>query len=891
MKIDAFIRIARTIMDATSCTVEQAISNSAIPAEIKVQVQTVLEQEQLIVVRDPNMVEDSDRDHLVWLPHVDRNQWYYWPRLRSYLIDNKEWPATTVRSIDDSTDLILGAMEDPKNKPEFDTRALVVGYVQSGKTANYTSLIAKAVDTGYRLIIVLTGMHNTLRYQTQTRLDKELVGMINGVPAGVGRPLHDKEWFTLTKADQEYGDFDPGNAGPTVLNGNNPIILVVKKNGPVLEKLINWLDRTNEHTRKNLPCLIIDDEADQASINTRGNRPHDCDYNETDNNEDQPSAINGFIRDLLNMFTKKAYIAYTATPFANVLIDHNADDIRVGSDLYPKSFIMALARPHGYYGASEIFGTVDGEHKGIDVIRRVHRSEIPWLVPPRRSDVEDFEPRIPESLKRAIKDYVLAGATRIARGQEDEPTAMLIHTSYRTIIQKRLATLLRDEFGRYRDEWRYLREHGLRRDLRNIWETDFRPVIRSENVDLDISFEELQNHISTFFEQVEIKELHGEANDEIDYEREPNQKIIVIGGNRLSRGLTLEGLLVSYYVRPTAYYDTLMQMGRWFGYREGYADITRIYTTSLLERWFRDLATVEEELHREIARYKREKLTPLQVGVKIRQHSAMLVTSPLKMRVSQTVNISYENQLLQTITFPLNRVDWLRTNLDTTRGFLTALGEPTLRMRANQPIWNVENPDIIKEFLCEYKTDPEATRVRSERFVDYISLQNKYGELNKWIVAVIGRDKANPYLGQVNLNISGSPDINLINRSRIQGTFSLKAITSRADQEIGLNDEQIQRAEEMQQTEGVSYTEALRYVRPPQEGLLLLYPISKYSGYNLNKDNQIDGENEEGNQNREPLFENPDTGEHIIGIAIVFPHSGTAATVQYTIGSVGAGME
>lgn len=880
--IESYARIARVLIDTTKCSIDEAVSNPAIPEHLRDKIKIMLEQEQLIVVRDPHLIEDPEREHNEWLSHIDRASWYYWPRLRNYLIDAKGWPEATVRSIDDSTDRILGAMENPVGSNDFDTRALVVGYVQSGKTANYTALIAKSADTGYRLIIVLAGMHNILRYQTQTRLDKELVGLLNSVPAGVGRPKPEKEWHTFTRADLENGDFDPGNVSPAALSGSNPVLIVVKKNGQVLKKLLNWLEQTHEDTRRNLPCLIIDDEADQASVNTGGNRPHDWDPEEDNENTEPPSSINERIRSILNLFTKKAYIAYTATPFANVLIDHNAEDIHAGRDLYPKSFIMALPRPHGYYGAAEIFGSADGEKDGLNIIRRVPEEDVPLLVPERRSDVEAFQPRIPESLRRAMKDFILAGAARKYRGQGHEPAAMLIHTSYRTVIQKRLADLVELEFRKLRDEWRYFRNDGLKDELRNIWETDFRPTTREKSLKLDVPFDEIESHISSFVEQVEIRQLHSDSDDEIDYESEPEQKIIAIGGNRLSRGLTLEGLLVSYFVRSSATYDTLMQMGRWFGYREGYADLTRIYTTRTLAQWFRDLATVEEELHREIARYEREKLTPLQVGVKIRQHPAMLITSPLKMRASQTVNISYENQLLQTITFPLNDIDWLRSNLEATRGFLSALGTPAKKIGASKPVWYVNSPDIILDFLTEYRTDPDATIVRADRIRDYIRRQNQYDELTRWTIAVIGRDKPSQRLGNIDLQIKGCPEINLIERSRIQGTYSLKAITSRNDQEIGLSSEQINRAKEMlEKHNGLTYPEALRYVRPPQEGLLLLYPISKYSGCNLEADER---------SKREPLFSNPDIGEHLIGLAIVFPHSKTAATVQYTVGTVGAGM-
>ncbi|MGM7700526.1 Z1 domain-containing protein [Pseudalkalibacillus sp. Hm43] len=879
--IESYLRIVNVLIDTTNCSIEEAIINPAIPEEYREQIKKEYYKDNYITIRDPSVVTDPNRESKQWLPYIDRNSWYYWPRLRNYLIDSKGWSNETVRSIDDATDKILGAMDNPSSNEEFDTKGLVVGYVQSGKTANYTALISKAVDTGYKIIIVLAGMQNSLRYQTQTRLDKELVGISNGRQVGVKRPSPEKEWQTFTKADLHNGDFNPGNSSAG-LSGNNPVLLVVKKNGTVLRRLLSWLEQSHEDTRRTVPCLIIDDEADQASINTGGNKPIDIDPDYEDN-EDSPSTINDLIRKLLNMFTKKAYIAYTATPFANVLIDHEAVDVNAGHDLYPKSFIVALPKPNNYLGATEIFGSSDNPDDRLNVIVHVPKNEIKDLVPQHRNEVESFQPNIPESLKEAIIDFILAGAARHQRESANVPTSMLIHTSYRTLIQERLTTLIVKYFSELRDDWRYFREQGLRSKFEKIWNEKFRPLTRSINVNEDKSFYEIESHISTFFEKVDIIQLHSESEDQINYETDPNQCVIVIGGNRLSRGLTIEGLLVSYFVRSSATYDTLMQMGRWFGYRRDYADLTRIYTTAILDKWFRDLATVEEELHREIARYQREKLTPLEVGIKIRQHSSMLVTSPLKMKASQILNISYENQLLQTITFPLNNKIWLDSNLQITKGFIKSLGVPLLNSSKNKPVWKLNEPSLILDFLAEYKTDPFATRVRCEKLREYIIKQNNYQELNKWTVSIIGRSKHNEELGKIDFGITGRDGINLIERTKIKETNSLKAIVSQDDQEIGLNDSQLALAMEMSENDNnLSYVEALRHVRDSDEGLLLIYPISKYSGYKLRYNN-----NEDSN-NREPLFEDFDQGQHIIGMALVFPKSNTAATVQYVVGSVGA---
>lgn len=884
MSLVAFVRIAKSIKDALNCSNEEAVSSSTIPEEYKQQVLAELQAEDVMDVRDIHMVEDRQRDHVEWLSGIDRANWYYWPRLRNYLIDQKNWPLATVRSIDKSTDRILGAMENPIERDEFNTRALGVGFVQSGKTANYSTLIAKAADTGYRLIIVLAGIHNSLRYQTQVRLDKELVGIINDQSVGVGSPKPDKLWHTFTKADLLNGEFNPGNASYAALNGSNPVLVVIKKNGTVLRRLIEWLERSPESTKRNLPCLIIDDEADQASINTGGNRPHDWDPEEQNEADLNPSTINELIRQLLNLFSKKAYIAYTATPFANVLIDHEAHDAIAGRDLYPHSFIMALPRPHGYFGAEEIFGSLENATDGINIIRNVPRRDVSQLVPANRREVETFQPTLADSLKQAIIDFILTGAARLKRGQGDQPSSMLIHTSYRTQIQERLATLVRSYLDNIRDEWRYNREENpFTQEFSERWNLEFRPLTRSINLEYDYSFDDIFDQISTFLEQVTVKELHGNSDDEVNYELEPTLKAIVIGGNRLSRGLTLEGLLISYFVRTSQQYsfDTLMQMGRWFGFREGYVDLTRIYTTRQLARWFRDLSIIEADLHRDISRYENEGLTPLQVGVRIRQHPAMLVTSRLKSRSSQIINASFSNKLVQTITFPFNDSEWLLGNLEITRGFLSLLGTPHNMDNSNKPLWSNIKSDAIIEFLENYKTDSEATIVRAELLREYIIRQNENGELTNWTVSVLGRNTLDPNLGAIDLNIDGIDKINLIRRSKLIGFDSLGAIVSNQDHEIGLNEDEIAQAEGLKRELNVTKNEALRHIRSNQEGVLLIYPISKYSSVNVQ-------DQEDGNLNREAIFSNPQDGEHIMGIAIIFPHSTTAATVEYIVGTVGA---
>lgn len=879
---ESVLRVARTLMDAMHFTIDEVVNNSAIPTEFKDKVRAKLESERLLDVRRANVLQKEQ--HTEWLPRVDRAQWYYWPTLRNYLLDKKAWLPAAIQSIDDATDKILAAMEDPIGSRPFTTKGLVVGYVQSGKTANYTALIAKAVDAGYRVVIVLTGIHNSLRLQTQRRLASELVGVINGRPIGVGRPPADKEWQTLT-SPQLDGDFNPGHTNPATMAGPTPFLIVTKKNATVLAKLIRWLNKAPQAVRDTVPCLIIDDEADQASPNTGGNRQpgDDMDDPEVFNEDESPSKINEQIRSLLGLFGRKAYVAYTATPFANVLMDPNAVDRLAGQDLYPHSFIVSLPKPHGYYGAKDIFGlgaTADTEGEdGLDVVRNVKPEELPLLLPSRRDEVDGFQPTISDSLYSAIIDFILGGAARLQRGHDDKPATMLIHTTYRNAIQERLTDLVESAILSIKNKWRYERDSVIDR-FRDRWEEDFRRVTRQANLAQDVEFAEVTKHIGTFLEQVTVQLVNSQSEDELDYERDPDMKVIVVGGNRLSRGLTLEGLLVSFFVRRAAAYDTLMQMGRWFGYREGYEDLMRIYTTKELEGLFRYLAGVEEDLRLEIARYELERLTPLDMGVKIQQHPSMAITSPLKMQNVTRVNISYAGQIVQTITFPFEGdASWFKGNIDATRTFLRALGSPSAGIGTSQPVWTGVEWQRILEFLGTYKMDQEANRVLVEPLRRYIQKQASLGELTSWAVSVRGRGQYLNELGALDLGIEGAPATSLIERTRLRGTNSLKAIATQVDQGIGLSDAERAEAESKDLSEGRAY----RAVRRPQEGLLLIYPISKRSGYEYRR--------RKSEALRGPIYADPSHCEDVIGLALVFPESKTAATVEYVVNSVGVGPE
>lgn len=866
------LRTARSLADLGH-SVDVILASGLVPESQRDFVRQELERDaNIVLVPAKTLVADPNKEN--WLLHVDRSNWYYWPTLRDYLITVKGWQPATIRSLDDSSDRILRQLAPPDTQ-SFDIRGLVLGFVQSGKTANFTALIAKAADAGYRLVIVLSGIDNGLRRQTNIRLKRELVGYSDGRAKVVRLPPLGQQWHEFTR-DDLGGDFQPGFANHAALQGSQPVLLVIKKNGAVLRRLLRWLDDAPSEVRRTLPMLVIDDEADQASVDTRGtyqteDGPPDPDY-------EPPSVINGLIRDLLLKFDRRAYVAYTATPFANILIPHDTNDIRVGNDLYPKDFIIDLPRPAGYFGAEEIFGRMDvasgTQLGGLDIIRSVPDADI--------ASLECGE--IPATLIRAIETFVLAGAARGLRGNSSEPATMLIHTSQLIAVQTQMRSQVNTKFAELRDEWRYQRRHGIRDRLSALWETEFRPLTAATHPSLDVSFDDIESHIGPFLEAVQVREVNSSTGDVLDYEREPGLKAIAVGGNRLSRGLTLEGLLVSYFVRRSATYDTLMQMGRWFGYRAGFEDLTRIWTTAELAGWFSDLALVEHRLREDIAVYENQGLTPYQVGMRIWQHPAMQVTSPLKRRFTSTTTIAqtYALNLEQTFKFPLRRLDDLAVQCEANRlaviGFLRKLGNPNPNLSdVKGPVWSGVAPRRVLGFLNEFRIDDETRTLSIPLINSYIERLSENGELLRWTVAVRGRGSRDNVLGVADWGLSSGP-IAQISRSRLGESDSLGVITDPDDEALGLNVAEIQEMERLIEN-GTSRGRAARQARSPEEGLLILYPISRKSGV---------GSPDSGN--RKPIYENPDDGRarDIIGFAISFPRSNQQQRVEaYLEGTLG----
>jgi hypothetical protein len=863
------------------------------------------------------LVDDDPRDHQAWLP--DRRaaiDWKFWNRYRVYLED-EGWAPQIVTRLDGLTDRVLELLENPDRPGPWDRRGMVVGSVQSGKTAHYTGLINKAIDSGYKLIIVLAGVHNSLRSQTQLRVDEGVLGFdskqsrrhdqarnrigVGALPEHINKPLYFVHSLTNS---EEAGDFNTRVARQTgIMIGNDPVVLVVKKQKTVLKNLIQWAlsmngtpdPRTGKKLIFNVPMLLIDDEADHASINTKAAAENE------DPEDFDPTAINRKIREMLQAFDKSAYVGYTATPFANIFVNPEDRTVELGDDIFPRSFIMNLPVSTAYVGPQRVFG-MDGDPDAgfpysspLPILRNLDDATYGCdygTAFPQPHKKEHVPAALPPSLKEAIRAFILVCAARRARGQETKHNSMLIHVTRFKAVQDRLSEMVLEELDFLKR--RIANGDGagssIINELKALWENDFEPTTAAmgEFKPEIVTWAQVEQELHAASAKIDIKTINGSVKDVLDYEdhEDTGRSVIAIGGDKLSRGLTLEGLSVSYYLRASKMYDTLMQMGRWFGYRPGYLDLCRLYTTEELIRWYRHITLAEQELRREFQYMFETDQTPVQYGLRVRAHpGGMIVTALNKMKHGQKMLLSYTGELVQT-THLFKDPAKVRKNFEITEEFLNSLPQPsgqTANDRSSKEarVWRNVSPDtIIDGFLMRFLAHPSALKTDGGRLADYIRKQVKAGDLTRWTVALISSRGVEA--GKA--DIGPEKNVGLIRRGEDERRLSATTYAMRnsrivnpPDEFLDLTQEECNRAfartlelfrEGKIKTKDDKEPEKptgkmVREVRDDKQALLFLYPLDpKNPGLN-----DMD----------------PDLDVPIFGYAISFPESENAIPVEYVV--------
>ena len=830
-----------------------------------------------------------------------QSEWLFWTRYKRYLAEQKHFAPEVISQLDDLTDRILDKLFNPQRDDVIiNKKGLVVGQVQSGKTANYTGLICKAADAGFNLIIILAGIHNNLRSQTQTRIDEGFLGfdtqntraydMNRTIRIGVGLiPGFDNAIANSYTTSTERGDFTKQAANTAGFNFNNPqpIILVIKKNVSVLKRLYSWLKSQSTHDIiANKSLLLIDDEADNASINTS-------------RDGDDPTAINKNICKIIKLFNRSAYVGYTATPFANIFIPLDKDD------LFPKDFIINLPAPDNYIGPEKVFGTSanpDGNEDLLPIVFPVTDSDTFVPAGHRRDDPKPTIDDIPESLKTAIKCFIITCSIRIARGQENKHNSMLIHVSRFQAWQNHLKIIIDRLFKYYKSEIE-ANDPTIMEEFRQIFEEDT-PTYRSycsitreimnspvlSRVDNRMrlhTWNEIKPLLYRAVQKIEVKSINGTSGDSLTYyENEKNGiSVIAIGGDKLSRGLTLEGLSVSYFLRASKMYDTLMQMGRWFGYRPGYVDLCRLFTSNELNEWYRHITLASDELREEFRYLAESGGTPENYALKVRTHPGQLqITSISKMRHTRNLQVSWAGRLVETYQLLQNSIS-KRNNLAVTDSLLSELGTPD-RIKSDY-LWTGVSSDIICDYLSRFQLPESLTKVNLDLICDYIRELNEVGELISWNIALMSKnvDKntcVHTFSNGVQVGCfirrqakdAQNSKTYYIRKNHIVGNPTDEFIDLPADMLSDALDETRDRkfkAGEEWKHDYPSPQLVRQEFRSKQTPLLMIYPLNPaFSNVSGLTDTTTDTKND----------------EPFIGFAIAFPHSDTNKAVSYVANQV-----
>lgn len=867
----------------------------------------------------------SDEDG--WEPWLSKAksdiEWSYWSRYRSHLLQNENYPKTVVDKVDEITDETLNNLMDPRSEGPWDRRGMVVGHVQSGKTTNYAGLICKAADAGYKVIIVLTGFHNNLRTQTQIRLEEAFVGyditaseeQRSRVPVGVGNISSDPNLRVDTITNRsESGDFNRQVANNFSINpGGRPLVFVIKKNASVLKNLVKYLEYVandkdqsgNPHISK-VPLLLIDDEADQGSVDTS---KMDFDVEGDVDPDHEPTTLNRLIRKVLHIFSESAYVGYTATPFANIFIHNEAHSEKYGQDLFPRSFITTMPTPSNYIGPEMVFGLVDddGESRqpGLPITRSVADyaasssldEENGWM-PPKHTKMHvpmsEGSRTVPSSLREAVLVFVLGCSVRSLRGQEHKHSSMLVHVTRFIDVQERVYEQVNDLMRDFKDILAYGEEGSraeLLTELRDLWDGESENRLNFVQVNDKIkdgqcplhTWAEVSSKILSTIQSIKVRRINGSAGDVLDYEQHKGRglNVIAIGGDKLSRGLTLEGLIVSYFTRPSRMYDTLMQMGRWFGYRDGFIDICRLYAPQGLISWFQHITDASEELRKEFLLMCEMGDTPATYGQRVQSHPVLMVTSQVKMRHSLELTLSYQGAISETIVYSRigEEVDGnyrAATNLLKRIDRYTQSRQKPIRkdMGTDAPgktLWTQVKPEDVLEFIRQYNSPSQhARKVNTALLAEYIERQLENGDLENWSVLLAGRNPldSKPYdFGVADTGLltrANHPDISKPPATEPQA-YRIRRLVSPRDESWDLTDEQYQYAVSLGEVgkQASPGGPEIRVARGKSQALLILYPLEHQS-------------------HTAPI----DSDHPYIGFAISFPGNKKDKPIKYRVNSV-----
>lgn len=686
----------------------------------------MFEREVGIKVYTPTII-DNDYDADLWLYRVKPTIAHsYFDRYKLYLRQEGFSFKVIEEDIAPTCEKILSRCANPKtDSPKEQRRGLVVGDVQSGKTANYLALMNMAYDYGYKIVVLLAGMTDSLRIQTQKRTDKGVIGAISDtigddiIYCGVGEYNEEHYAVPFTNQANDFAKFIQKNLNAAISDFNKPVVLVVKKNKDILESVIKQLQSAlkNFDSRS---ILIIDDEADNASISTA---PAGKD----------PTTINKCIRAIFNKFPVASYVGFTATPFANIFINPDDSDENF-LDLFPADFIVQLKAPGNYFGGYKVFPHEDSDELPRP-LRLIDEEEENFLPVIHRKDVA--YPVLAESVKEAILSFLLNCVVRTVRGHKAKHRSMMINISRFNDVQDRIY----DKVSEYCEKLRrvieqtdcYPVDEFIRNvDMKALYELyttdDFYKDIREGHYDEEedesydpVPWEYIQKGLYDEimqFEIVTVNARNGKMTSQkegkkqrFDYEayEKTGARVIAIGGLVLSRGLTLEGLMVSYYSRNAGAYDTLLQMCRWFGYRPKYKDLCRVYMTQINVDCFSAVLAAVDNLKEQFKEMERQRKKPKDFGLMVREtpdtlETTLLITARNKQRNSEQIicQLNYGGEYADTSKL-LKTPGTNKANYDAFVEFYKTLNFADVDGRyMARRVWKHEIADFISKLQIHY---------------------------------------------------------------------------------------------------------------------------------------------------------------------------------------------
>lgn len=797
------------------------------------------------------ILEAQNTNHLKWLPNKDQTNWHFSNRYKKFLLEQPQFGEIFTNKIYEAADEILSRLEDPIRAGPWRRQGLVFGNVQSGKTTSYSALINKAVDAGYKIIIVLGGLNNNLRAQTQVALEENFIGKTTAIEdakiektelgeINIGEELNVD---VFTNKDEKKGDLKKSDVNrlKSISFGNNPILFVIKKNTASLSSLISIVQSKIKESEDqlDLPMLLIDDECDHGSVNT----------NDPDGTT-SPTKLNAQIRGLMAHFSRCSYVAYTATPFANIFINPDDSNLKISvqgdyvkdengdiiwdfagknkltkkrrretiikhakdNDLFPRDFVINLPISQSYLGAKKLFNIPDFVDDDFDsnplpVIKTMEqllnydhekiRLEKEWIPTPHKKDsvfeYDGDENDISPTLKYAMKCFILSIAIRNIRVGNNKHNTMLINITNYNNTQSQVIKNVKEEL-QYLIEGLKGNHLSLLSEFEEIWNNDFiittkalNDMIETNELDINepkgfsnISWKEIHNELinKVAAKKIEVHGVYGDNRDVLQYEgqyKNVGLNVIAVGAIKLSRGLVLKDLTVSYFKRPSKQYDTLLQMGRWFGYRPRYLDACRLFLDSNLLDWFEKAAVATEKLKEKFQEMIDAGKSPQDWGLAVRTFpdiKNLIPTARNKMKLSAEYNLGGLSETRPTTTaFDLSK-ETIDKNISTFEGLISTF-KPLINKENHNVIYKDVPSSYVLEFLKKYKSSIHERNLVQGLLTEFIEESNKKESLKNWDIFIKGRKN----LEEDEFLTINQQKVPIIKRSPFTGKLSLKILT------------------------------------------------------------------------------------------------------------------